>query len=378
MIPLNSNLSQLQRSAIRRFTNLARQTPDCAMLTIGEPDFDTPEQISCAAWEALQAGQTHYAPNQGTDSLREAITDFENRRGMHLTKERVLVTVGASEALFLAIFGVLNPGDEVIIPTPAFPLYETLTRIAGAKPVWLDTGKTDFQIREEALQAVLTPRTKAIILNSPNNPTGVVLDETSMEAVKRVLGGKPVYLICDHVYQQLTDGPCPDLARDETLKDQVLMCQSFSKPYAMTGWRVGYLAGPVEVMERLLLLHAGTVAAVPTFVQSACMEALQTDTTPMIEAYRRRREYVCQRLDEMGLSYPQPRGAFYVFPRIAEFGIDSEEFCTRMIREGGVAAVPGSCFRAEGYIRLSCCYSEDALKLGLDRMEAFLEKLKEG
>ena len=376
MIPLNRNLTPLKRSAIRVYSNLARETPDCAMLTIGEPDFDTPEAIKLAAMAALNDNQTHYAPNQGTLALRQAIAEFETARGNAASADNVLVTIGACNALFTALFGILNPGEEVIVPTPGFGLYETIATIAGAKTVPLDVTKTGFQITKEALEAAITPRTKAIILNSPNNPTGVVLSEESLANVKAAVLGKPIFIIPDNVYSQLSYiDTCPDLSLDGDLKDQLILCQSFSKPYAMTGWRIGYLTCPAYVMDRLLLLSATEITAVPTFLQEAAVTALKTDPAPMREAYRRRRDYVCRRLEEMGLSFPEPEGAFYVFVDIRKFGIDSDIFCTRMIREGKVAAVPGACFGAEGYIRLSYCYSDEDLKKGLDRMETFLKKL---
>ena len=377
MIPLNNNLYKLRRSQIRVFTNLARETPDCAMLTIGEPDFDTPMPIKEAAIDALNRGLTHYAPNQGTAQLRQAIAEYETGRGNAVTAEQVLVTVGACQALFTTFLGILNPGEEVIVPTPGFGLYESLIHISGAKMVELDISKTGFQIDPDALKAAITPRTKAILLNSPNNPTGAVLNEASLAAVKEAVLGKPIFVIWDNVYNQLSYGPCPDLSLDGDLRDQMILCQSFSKPYAMTGWRVGYLTCPAYVMERFLLLSAATITSVPTFLQEAAIEALKTDPSPMREVYRQRRDYVCSRLDKMGLDFPKPEGAFYVFPRISEFGMGSEEFCLRLIREGKVAAVPGKCFGAEGYIRLSYCYSEEELKRGLDRLEDFVNKLRE-
>ena len=377
MIPLNSNLSALKRSQIRVFTNLARQTPDCAMLTIGEPDFDTPDAIKAAAIGALEAGQTHYAANQGTLELRQAIAEFETRRGNETSADRVLVTIGACQALFTAFLGILNPDEEVIVPTPGFGLYESLIQIAGARMVELDISKTGFQIDEEALNRLITPKTKAILLNSPNNPTGAVLNEASLAAVKKAVLGKPIFVIWDNVYSQLSYGPCPDLSLDKELKDQMILCQSFSKPYAMTGWRVGYLLCDDYVMERFLLLSAATITAVPTFLQEAAIEALKTDPAPMREVYRQRRDYVCDRLRKMGLSFPEPEGAFYVFPDISEFSMGSEEFCLRLIREGKVAAVPGKCFGTEGHIRLSYCYSSEELKKGLDRLEDFVNKLRE-
>lgn len=376
MIPLNQNLNSLKRSAIRVFTNLAKETPDCVMLTIGEPDFDTPEVIKAAAVAALGGNKTHYAPNQGTPALRKAVADYETRRGNPTTPEQVLITVGACHGLFTALFGILNPGEEVIVPTPGFGLYETIATIAGAKTVPLDITKTGFQIDADALNAAITPKTKAIILNSPCNPTGVVFSQESMDNVKAAVLGKPIFVICDNVYNQLSYGASvPDLSLDKDLKDQLILCQSFSKPYAMTGWRVGYLTCPDYVMDRLLLLSAAEITAVPTFLQDAAVTALSTDPAPMREIYRKRRDYVCRRLREMGLSFPEPEGAFYVFVDISRFGMDSAAFCTRMIREAGVAAVPGSCFGAEGYLRLSYCCSDEALEKGLDRLAQFIQNL---
>ena len=376
MIPLNQNLSALKRSAIRVYTNMAKEVPGCVMLTIGEPDFDTPQAIKAAACAALAAGQTHYAPNQGTAALRKAVADYETRRGRAVTPEQVLITVGATHALFTALLGILNPGEEVIVPTPGFGLYETIATVAGAKTVRLDVTKNNFQITKEALEAVITPKTKAIILNSPCNPTGVVLSAESMANVKAAVLGKPIFVISDNVYSQLSDGNCPDLSLDPELNDQLILCQSFSKPYAMTGWRIGYLTCPDYVMDRLLLLSAGEIAAVPTFLQDAAVEALKTDPGPMRDTYAKRRAYITARLRDMGLSFPEPEGAFYVFVDIRQFGMDSAQFCTRMIREAAVAAVPGSCFGSEGYIRLSYCCSDSDLEIGMDRMEAFIQALR--
>ncbi len=375
MIPLNPNLSALERSKIRVFTNLAKETPDCVMLTIGEPDFDTPAPICDAAADALRAGRTHYAPNQGTPELRRAIAEFETARGNCITENEVLVTIGACQALFTAMLGVLSRDDEIIVPTPCFNLYASIAAIAGARVVPLDISRTGFQIDPDALLACITPKTKAILLNSPSNPSGTILNAESLATVKRAILGKPIYLIWDGVYSQLSFAPCPDLTCDAELRPQTILCQSFSKPYAMTGWRIGYLTCAPEVMDRLLLLSAFTVTAVPTFVQDAAALALKTDPTPMREIYRARRDYICQRLRAIGLSFPEPEGAFYVFPSIEKFGLTSDEFCTRMIQEGGVAAVPGSCFGADTHIRLSYCCADATIQTALDRMERFLETL---
>ncbi len=376
MIPLNQNLYSLKRSGIRLYTNLAKTVEDCVMLTLGEPDFDTPEEVKAAALASLFQNRTHYAPNQGVETLRQEVAAFETFRGYECTPEQVLITVGATGALFTALLGILNPGEEVIIPTPAFPLYASIVTIAGGKPVLLDTKPDGFQLTAEALAKAITPKTKAIVLNSPNNPTGAVLSEESLAAVKQAVLGKDIFVICDNVYQGLGTEKVPDLSLDADLKPQILLSQSFSKPWAMTGWRVGYLVGDGEVMQKLLLLHAAEVAAVPTFLQDACVAALTTSTREMAEVYARRREFVCNRLREMGLSFPEPKGAFYVFVDISRLGMTDEEFCTRLIKEGLVATVPGSCFDCPGYIRISYCCSDKDLQKGMDRLESFLKKIK--
>ena len=269
MIPLNENLSKLRRSEIRVFTNLARQTPDCVALTIGEPDFPTPAPVKAAAREALERDETHYAPNQGTPELRQAIAAFETRRGLPTVPEQVLVTVGATGALYTALTGILNPGDEVIVLTPAFNLYESITLAAGGKPVPVDISETGFQVTRAQLESALSSRTRAIVVNSPCNPSGTILNRDSLNAIRDTVLGKDIYLICDNVYQALSYAPCPDLSLEPELEAQTILCQSFSKPYAMTGWRVGYLRCREEILERLLLLNAAEIAAVPTFLQHA-------------------------------------------------------------------------------------------------------------
>ena len=372
---MNRNLLNMKPSGIRRFTALAKATPGCRMLTIGEPDFDTPEPIRAAAAEAMAAGLTHYAPNKGTDSLRGAIAAYETKRGMACTAENILVTVGATGALNTALTGILNPGDEVIIPIPAFPLYESIAAAAGAAPVLLDLKQSGFQIEKSQLEGCISPKTRAIVLNSPNNPTGCVLSAESLDAVAELARKHDFYVICDNVYAALSEGVLPDLTLRPELRERCILCQSFSKPWAMTGWRIGWLAAPAALIDKFTLLQAAQIASVPTFLQKAAEAALRVDVRDMAAVYRVRREYVLARLDAMGLTYPRPQGAFYVFPDISRFGMDSEAFCTRMILEGGLAAVPGSCFGAEGHIRLSCCYSDEELKESLDRLEVFLRSL---
>ena len=372
---MNRNILNMKPSGIRRFTALAKATPGCKMLTIGEPDFDTPEPIREAAAKAMAAGLTHYAPNKGTDSLRAAIAEYESKRGMACTPDNILVTVGATGALNSALTGILNPGEEVIIPIPAFPLYESITLAAGAAPVFLDLKKSDFQIDKTALEALISPKTRAIVLNSPNNPTGCVLSQKSLDIVAELAQKHDFYILCDNVYAALSAEAPPDLTLRPELRERVILCQSFSKPWAMTGWRLGWLAAPAALVDKFTLLQAAQIASVPTFLQKAAETALQVSPADMASVYRRRREYVLDRLDAMGLTYPRPEGAFYVFPDISRFGMDSETFCTRLIEEGGLAAVPGSCFGGEGHIRLSYCYSDEELRESLDRLEKFIQTL---
>ncbi len=372
---MNRNILNMKPSGIRRFTALAKATPGCRMLTIGEPDFDTPAPIREAAEEAMAAGLTHYAPNKGTDSLRKAIAAYETKRGMACTADNILVTVGATGALNTALTGLLNPGEEVIIPIPAFPLYESITVAAGAVPVFLDLKKSNFQIDKEALEALISPKTRAIVLNSPNNPTGCVLSEESLTIVAELAQEHDFYILCDNVYAALSAEAPPDLTLRPELRERVILCQSFSKPWAMTGWRLGWLAAPEALLDKFTLLQAAQIASVPTFGQKAAETALQVDVRDMADTYRKRREYMLERLDRMGLTYPRPQGAFYVFPEISKFGMDSEEFCIRLIQDGGLAAVPGSCFGCEGHIRLSYCYSDQELKESLDRLEKFIRSL---
>ena len=372
----NPNLDRMRQSAIRRYTALAKATPDCRMLTIGEPDFDTPAPIVETANRALAQGLTHYAPNKGTDSLRSAIAAYETGRGMECTPDNILVTVGATGALYTALSGILSPGDQVIIPTPAFPLYESITLSAGAEPIFLDIRKTGFQIEKAALEDKITQKTKAIVLNSPNNPTGCVLSEESLSTVAELAREHDFWILSDNVYAALSPEPLPDLTLRPELRERTVLCQSFSKPWAMTGWRIGYLAAPAALIGKLTLLQAAQIASVPTFLQKAAETALTVSPAEMAETYRKRRDYVCKRLDAMGLRYPKPEGAFYVFPDISPFGLIGEEFCTRLITEGGLALVPGSCFGAEGHVRLSYCYSDENLKESLDRLERFLQKLR--
>ncbi len=373
---LNQNVYALQRSTIREFSTLAAQTPGCIRLTLGEPEFDTPASIVSALESAANKGETHYIANNGTLALRERIAKFETEKNSFaVSAEQIIVTAGATEALQVALTGILNAGDEVIIPTPAFVLYEQLVKLCGGKCVMMDTAADDFQIRD--IDRFVTDKTKAIILNTPNNPSGVILDEESLAQVRAAVKGKPIFVLCDDVYRQLvyTDN-YHSFTEFEDLREQTILIQSYSKPYAMTGWRMGYLVAHPDIKERLELVHQFTVVSTPSLFQRAATVALDFDPTPFVESYRARRDYCVARLRQMGLAVTEPQGAFYVFPSIKELGIPSGDFCRRLIQEGGVALTPGFCFGAEGYVRLSYCCSDENLKEGLDRLERFIQKVR--
>ena len=374
---LNDAVMNVELSGIRRFTFLVRDTPGACALTIGEPDLNTPDPIKEAAKAALDANDTHYPPGNGFPYLLEAISKFEaEHHGLHYGPDEILVTVGATEALSATFNTLLNPGDEVIIPTPAFGLYESITRLCRGVPVFLPTEDNGFQIDPAALAAALTPRTKAIILTSPNNPTGCMYSKETLDAIHEVLKDRPVFVICDDVYRTLTyvDG-YHSFAEYQDMRDRIVVVQSFSKPYAMTGWRVGYLLADKAVKSRLEVFHQYAVTSVPAFIQPACVKALESDTAPMVEIFRKRRDYIYRRLTDMGFSIQEPQGAFYVFVDVRKYGMDSITFCERMLRESLVGAIPGIYFGTEGYIRLSYCYSDADLKEGLDRIERFIKSL---
>lgn len=374
---LNPRMYQVRRSAIREFSNLAAKTQGCIALTLGEPDADTDLAICGEVEQAFAHHETHYITNNGILPLREKIAEFENRKnGHHFTADNVIVTTGAEEALFVALFGILAPGDEVIIPTPAFVAYEEITKLCGGIPVFLDTTETSFQIEKKELEQVVTPRTKAIVLNSPNNPTGCVLSRESLEAVRDVVLERNLFVIADDVYRSLVYvEDVPSIMDFHELEDRRILVQSFSKPYAMTGWRMGYLCVSQDLRERLELLHQFMVTSTPAPFQRAAMKALEMDIQGCLDNYKKRRDYVLGRLDAMGLTYTRPDGAFYVFPSIRKFGLSSGDFCRKMIEEVGLAATPGFAFGADDHIRLSYCYCDGVLEEGLNRLERFIKSL---
>jgi aspartate/methionine/tyrosine aminotransferase len=375
---LNQVMYSAQHSAIREFSNLAKKTPGCVALTLGEPDFDTPQMIKDEVFEAFLHHETHYIPNNGSPELREKIAEFEHEKhGYSYTADNIIVTAGAEEGVFLSLFGILNPGDEVIVPVPAFMIYEEITKMCRGKFVPLDTSDNAFQIDKKKLASLITDRTKAIVLNSPNNPTGCVLNKASLDAVHDLAKEHGLFVIADDVYQQLVYKPgCHSIAEYEDLKDQLFLVQSFSKPYAMTGWRMGYVCMDSEIRERVELIHQFMITSTPAPFQRAAVKALDVNPEPFLEIYRKRRAFMLRRLKEIGLSVTEPDGAFYVFPSIKKFGLRSSEFCSRMIQEVKLAATPGFAFGSDDHIRLTYCYSDDELQEGMDRLEKFVRILE--
>lgn len=374
---LNTSLVRLKSSGIRRINALAAQHPGCIALALGEPEFDTPQEIRDEVTRALQRGETHYPPNNGTPFLRGAISEYMSAQGFDYAPDNVIVTDGATEALHATLLAMLEPNDEVIIPTPAFGLYESIVRVNHAFPVFLDTARADFQIDEDALRDRVTPATKAIVICSPNNPTGCIFNAASLDAVARVAAETGIYVICDDVYNRLvyTGGYERFALRHPELREQTVVVDSFSKPWAMTGWRIGWLAADPSLAVQIAKAHQYMVSSAVSFEMPAAAAALSVDPTPMLETYRARRARVLAALEKMGLAVVEPAGAFYVFPSIKGTGLTSEQFCARAIEEAGVGLVPGSCFGSEGYVRLSYCVSDEDLDEGLRRLDRFVAGL---
>ena len=376
-LTLNEAVTKVELSGIRQFTYMVRDTPGACALTIGEPDLNTPDAVKEAAKAALDANETHYPPGNGYPYMLEAVSKFEaEAHGLHYAPNEIIMTVGATEALFASFSTILNPGDEVIIPTPAFGLYEAIVQLRQAVPVHLPTQHNRYQIVPEELKAAITPRTKAIILTSPNNPTGCMYTSETLDAVHEILKDKPIFVLCDDVYRTLVyTGGYHSFAEYQDMRDRIIVIQSFSKPYAMTGWRLGYCMADAPIMDRIQVFHQYAVTSIPAFVQKACVTALNTDTSDVVEIFRGRRDYVYRRLVDMGLDVQEPEGAFYMFINIQKYGMDSQTFCEKMLREGLVGVIPGIHFGTEGYMRLSYCYSDEDLKEGLDRIEKFIKTL---
>ena len=370
----------MRPSGIRKFFDLAAEMPECISLGVGEPDFKTPWAVREAGIESLEHGRTRYTSNAGLKELRAEISRYLERR-MNLRYDpmrQILVTVGGSEAIDMCIRTLVKPGDEVIIPEPCFVCYEPITTLSGGVPVHVACRQEDeFRLRAEALKAAITPKTKLVIMPFPNNPTGAVMEREDLEAVAEVLRGTDIMVLSDEIYAELNYGlrPHVSIATLPGMAERTIVVNGFSKSYAMTGWRLGYCMADAPIRDRMQIFHQYSVVSAPSFVQPACVAALQSDTSEVVEIFRRRRDYVYKRLVDMGLQVQKPEGAFYMFIDIRRYGMDSLTFCEKMLKEGLVGLIPGIYFGTEGYMRLSYCYSDADLKEGLDRIERFIKTL---
>jgi len=374
---LNRRLAANPPSGIRRIGQIAKTIPGCIALTIGEPDFDAPLPIRERIAAAIAGGDTHYPPNAGYGAWLDEIADHLNARfSCDYAQDEVLCTVGSTQALACALFSILNPGDEVIVFTPCFGLYKPQIEMAGGVCAEMDISRDGFEITREALAARITPRTRAILFASPNNPNGEVLSSASLSALKEAALARDLFLIADSVYDRIVfENDFPALMGDADLRDRFIYIGALSKSHAMTGVRVGYAAADAPVMAQMRKAHSFLVVSVPGCIQRGCMGAFEEDVSGMLHAYRARRDYVYGRLVRMGLDVRLPGGAFYLFPSVKKFGMTSEAFCDRLMREGGLALIPGECFCCEGYVRISYCYDIAQLEEGMNRLEAFVGKL---
>ena len=371
----------MRPSGIRKFFDLAADMPHCISLGVGEPDFKTPWSVRDAGIRSLELGRTKYTANSGLKELRGEICNYLQRRfDLHYKEENILVTVGGSEAIDLTIRAVVQPGDEVIIPEPCFVCYEPITQLTGGVPVHIATRAEDqFRLTADQLRAAITPRTKLLIFPYPNNPTGAVMSAAEMEEIAAVLRETNVLVLSDEIYSELTYGldRHVSIASLPGMAERTIVVNGFSKSYAMTGWRLGYAAGPAPLVKVMTKIHQSCIMSAPTTSQYAAITALRQcdDQIEMMrDEYNRRRRYVVKALNDMGLTCFEPRGAFYVFPSIQISGLTSSEFCEQLLREKEVAIIPGSAFGAsgEGYARISYAYSVDHLQTAMKRIREFL------
>ena len=371
----------MRPAGIRKFLALAADMPHGISLGVGEPDFPTPWSVRDAGIRSLELGRTKYTANSGLKELRGEICNYLQRRfDLHYKEENILVTVGGSEAIDLTIRAVVQPGDEVIIPEPCFVCYEPITQLTGGVPVHIATRAEDqFRLTADQLRAAITPRTKLLIFPYPNNPTGAVMSAAEMEEIAAVLRETNVLVLSDEIYSELTYGldRHVSIASLPGMAERTIVVNGFSKAYAMTGWRLGYAAGPAPLVKVMTKIHQSCIMSAPTTSQYAAITALRQcdDQIEMMrDEYNRRRRYVVKALNEMGLTCFEPRGAFYVFPSIQISGLTSSEFCEQLLREKEVAIIPGSAFGAsgEGYARISYAYSVDHLQTAMKRIREFL------
>lgn len=383
---LNKSVVSIKPSGIRKFFDIAEQMDDVISLGVGEPDFPTPWHIRSEGIRSLEKGKTRYTSNHGLLSMREEICKFVDRKyGVSYDPvSEALVTVGGSEAIDGAIRAIVEPGDEVIIPQPSYVCYEPITVLAGGVPVIIETkAENEFRITPEELKAVITPKTKALILPYPCNPTGAIMRKSDLEAIADVLRDTDIIVISDEIYAELTFGgekhTC--FAAIEGMRERTVVVNGFSKAYSMTGWRMGYALGPAEILNQITKIHQFAIMCAPTTSQYAAIEALKNgddDIARMLEEYDMRRRIIVNGFNGLGLTCREPFGAFYAFPCIESTGMSSEEFCEKLLYSKKVALVPGTAFGrgGDGFVRASYCYSVDHIKTAIERIGEFLQEIK--
>lgn len=389
MIDYNRILSQraqgLKPSGIRKFFDILDEIKGVISLTVGQPDFVTPWHIREAAIHSLEDGETYYTSNNGMLELREEICKYLNRRFSlsYDPKNEVIVTIGGSEAIDLAVRAVLNPGDEVIIPVPSFVCYGPITEMASGKPVFVNTYEKDkFKLTPEILKKAITPKTKLLVLPFPNNPTGAVMTKEELEGIAEVIRETDIAVLSDEIYAEMTYGrKHVSIASLPGMRERTIVVNGFSKAYAMTGWRLGYTAAPHEIVAQMRKIHQYAIMCAPTTSQYAAIEALKNgdqDIESMTAEYDRRRRLIVDGLRKLGLECFEPEGAFYVYPNIGKFGLSSEQFCERLLNEEKVAIVPGTAFGecGEGFARISYAYSVRHINIALGKIESFVNRIK--
>ena len=384
--PLADTIVNIKPSGIRKFFDLVSEMKGAISLGVGEPDFDTPWHIRDEGIYSLERGRTFYTSNAGLKELKEEIANYLRRR-VHVDyddRHEILVTVGGSEAIDMAMRVMLNPGEEVLIPQPSYVSYEPCTIMAGGKPVIIELkAENEFRLTPEELLEHITDKTKLLVLPFPNNPTGAIMEQKDLEAIAKVIIEKDLYVLSDEIYSELTyKEDHVSIASIPGMQERTILINGFSKAYAMTGWRLGYACGPRKIIEQMTKLHQYAIMCAPTTSQYAAVEALRNgddDVAMMREAYNQRRRYLVHAFKEMGLECFEPYGAFYIFPCIKEFGMTSEEFASRFLMEEKVAVVPGTAFGdcGEGFLRISYAYSLENLKEALGRMQKFIDRLRE-
>lgn len=382
--PLSDKVTAIEPSGIRKFFDIVSEMKDAVSLGVGEPDFDTPWHIREEGIYSLEKGRTFYTSNAGLKELREEICRYLSRR-MNLSYDplhEVMITVGGSEAIDAALRAMLNPGDEVLIPQPSFVSYVPCTIMADGKPVIIELEEKDqFKLTREKLLEKITPKTKILVMPFPNNPTGAIMEKEELAEIAEIVAEKDLFVISDEIYSELCYlGEPVSIASFPGMRERTVVINGFSKAYAMTGWRLGYACAPANILAQMLKIHQFAIMCAPTTSQYAAVSALKNgdkDVEIMRESYNQRRRYLLHAFKEMGLDCFEPFGAFYAFPSIKRFGMSSDEFANRLLREEKVAVVPGTAFGScgEGYLRISYAYSLESLKEALERLERFVKKL---